>query len=132
MLMKSAQLTVLLLRVFLLRRSRWPRGLRHESTAARFLGLWVRIPQRGHGCRFFVNVVCCQVEVSAMGRPLVQRGPTECGVSECDREASEVLRPWPTGGCRAMKKKNATCFRYVLAIIRRKFVLHMQYQISQL
>jgi hypothetical protein len=28
-----------------------------------------------------VSVVCCQVEVSATGRSLVQRGSTECGVS---------------------------------------------------
>ena len=26
----------------------------------------------------FVNILCCQVEVSAIGRYLVQRGPTEC------------------------------------------------------
>ena len=37
-------------------------------------------------CREFC--VLCQVEVSALGRSLVQRSPTECGVSiECDREA---------------------------------------------
>jgi hypothetical protein len=30
-------------------------------------------------------VVCCQVQVSASGRFLVQRSSTECGVSECDR-----------------------------------------------
>ena len=34
-----------------------------------------------------VSVVCCHVEVSASGRSLVRRSPTECGVSECDREA---------------------------------------------
>jgi hypothetical protein len=28
-----------------------------------------------------------------------------CGVSECDREARKIRRPWPTGGCRAMEKK---------------------------
>jgi hypothetical protein len=33
-------------------------------------------------------VVCCHVEVSATGWSLVQRSPTECGVSEYDREAS--------------------------------------------
>jgi hypothetical protein len=27
-----------------------------------------------------VSVVCCEVEVSASGRSLVQRSPTECGV----------------------------------------------------
>jgi len=30
---------------------------------------------KGHGCLSFVNLVCCQVEVSAMGRSLVQRIP---------------------------------------------------------
>jgi hypothetical protein len=37
---------------------------------------------RGHGCMSLVSVVCCQVEVSAMGWSLVQRSPTECGVSK--------------------------------------------------
>jgi hypothetical protein len=37
-----------------------------------------------------MSVVCCQVEVSASGLSLVQRSPTECGVSKkCDREASK-------------------------------------------
>jgi hypothetical protein len=30
------------------------------------------------------------------------RNPTECGVSECYREASIMRRPWPTRGCCAM------------------------------
>jgi hypothetical protein len=45
--------------------------------------------RRGHGCLSLVSVVCCQVEVFATGWSLVQRSPTECGVSECDREASK-------------------------------------------
>jgi len=32
-----------------------------------------------------VNVVYCQVEVSATNRSLVQRSPAECGVSGCDQ-----------------------------------------------
>jgi len=51
-----------------------------------------------------VIVVCCQIEVSAMDRSLVQRSLTECGVSECDREASIMGRPWPTGGVLRHKK----------------------------
>jgi hypothetical protein len=39
---------------------------------------------------------CCKVEVSAMGRSLVQRSPIECDVSECDLETSPMRRPWPT------------------------------------
>ena len=44
--------------------------------------------RRGHGCLSLVIVVCCQVDVSAMGRSLVQSSPTDCGVSECDRGTS--------------------------------------------
>ena len=49
-----------------------------------------------------VRVVCCEVEVPATDRSLVQKSPTDCGVSECDREASIIRRPWPTGGCCAI------------------------------
>jgi len=35
-----------------------------------------------------VSFACCQAEVSEAGRSLVQRSPTECGVSKRDREAS--------------------------------------------
>ena len=38
---------------------------------------------RRHGCLSVVSVVCCQVEVSATDWSLVQRSPTECGVSLC-------------------------------------------------
>ena len=31
--------------------------------------------------------------------------PEECDVSEYDREASIMRRPWPTRGCCAMEKK---------------------------
>jgi hypothetical protein len=44
------------------------------------------------------------VEVSASGRSLVQRNLIEWGVSECDREASIVRRPRPTGGCWATEQ----------------------------
>jgi hypothetical protein len=43
-----------------------------------------------------VSVVCCQVEVSATVRSLVQRNPSECSVSECDlgikQRRSEAIR----------------------------------------
>ena len=52
--------------------------------------------RRGHGCVSLVSVMCCQVEVSATERSLVQRGPTECGVSECDCGTSTMRKPWPT------------------------------------
>jgi hypothetical protein len=62
-------------------RSQWPCGLRRGSSAVRLQGSWVRFPP-GHGCLSVVSVVCCQVEVSAMSWSLVQRSPTECGVSQ--------------------------------------------------
>jgi hypothetical protein len=55
--------------------SRWPRGLRRVSAACRLLGLRVRtLP----GTWMSLSCECCQVEVSATGRSLVQRSPTEC------------------------------------------------------
>ena len=53
-------------------------------------------------CLSLVSVVCRQAEVSASGSSLVHRSPTEGGVSECDRDALIMRRPWPTGGCRAI------------------------------
>jgi hypothetical protein len=83
-------------------RSQWPRGLRRVDL--RPLAYWDCgfESRRGHRCLSLVNVVCCQV--SASGWSLVQRSPTECGVSVCDREASIMRRPWPTGGCWAILK----------------------------
>jgi hypothetical protein len=60
---------------------------------------------RGHGCLSLVSAVFCQVEVSASARSLVQRIPTECGVFGCDREASIMRRPRPTGGCCSMERR---------------------------
>jgi hypothetical protein len=43
-----------------------------------------------------VSVVCCQVEGSATVRSLIQRRPTERGVSECDLETSTMRKTRPT------------------------------------
>jgi hypothetical protein len=48
--------------------------------------------------------MCCQVEVSAADRSLVQRRPTEYDVAECDLETSIMRMPRPTRGCRAMQQ----------------------------
>jgi len=56
-------------------------GLRRKSAAARLLRLWVRI--LSESWMSVVNVVCCQVEVSATSWSLVQRSPTDCGASLC-------------------------------------------------
>jgi hypothetical protein len=58
-------------------RCQWPRRQRLKSAAERLLGSWVRIPP-GHGYLSLVQCLCCQVEVSATGRSLAQRSPTDC------------------------------------------------------
>ena len=40
-------------------------------------------PKEFYGCLSVVSVVCCQAEVSAMGRSFVQRSPTDCGAKVC-------------------------------------------------
>jgi hypothetical protein len=60
-----------------------------------------------------VSVVCCQVEVSALGRLLVQRSPTDGCVVECDVETSRMRRSWPTGSfCAKNKQKPNIAFIY--------------------
>jgi len=80
--------------------------LKHRSAATHLLGLRVRIPPE-HGCLSLVSVVCFQVQVSASGWSLIQRNPTECGVSnECNFEPQKgeamtrkrVQAPWWGGG----------------------------------
>jgi len=67
------------------------------STFARLLRLRVRIPP-GSWISVYVSDVCCQVEVSASSRSLVQRSPNDYGESECDIEASITRWSWPSGG----------------------------------
>jgi hypothetical protein len=55
-----------------------------------------------------VSVACCQVEVSATGRPLVQRSPTECAVSKGGFETSKIRRP---KGNRGEKYVTACCYK---------------------
>ena len=74
-----------------------------RSAAARLLGLWVRIPPWAWMC---VCCECCVLSGSATSRSLVQRSPTDCGVSECYRESSTIRRPWPTGGLLRHGTKN--------------------------
>ena len=60
----------------------------------------------GGGCLSLVSVLCCQAEVTATGRSLVQRSTIECGVSECDLEMSTTRRPRPTRAVEPKKKKH--------------------------
>jgi len=73
----------------------WPRGLRRVSATAHLLGSCVRIPPATWMFVSFECRVCFLVEVSATGRSLVQRSPTECGVSNFDLETSTMRRSRP-------------------------------------
>ena len=79
----------------------WSCGQRFGSATCWDCGLNSR---QAHGRLPLVSVVCCQVEVSVTSWSFIQWSPTECGVSECDRKASIMRRPWLTKGCCAMKK----------------------------
>jgi len=52
--------------------------------------------RQGHGCLSLVSVVCCQVEITAKSRSLVQRSPAECDVSECYAETTTMRKPVPS------------------------------------
>jgi hypothetical protein len=61
------------------RRSQWPRGLRHElSSPARALGSWVRIPLKAW-MSAFILCLCCPVQVEALRRADPRPGSfTDC------------------------------------------------------
>jgi len=81
-----------------------PSGHAVEGVGLRLLACWDYgfESRRGHGCLSCVSVMCFQVEVYVMGWSLVQKSPTDCGVSACDPEALLVRSLWPTRGCCAM------------------------------
>jgi hypothetical protein len=81
-------------------RSQWPRGIRRGSGDSRLMGMRVRILEGGW--MFVMSVVCCQVEVSATSWSLVQRIPTDCGVSFCDIETWIMRRKCLVMGRSAM------------------------------
>ena len=84
-------------------RSQWPRGLRRRSAAARLLRSWVRIPPGAW--MFVVNVVCCQVDVSATGLSLIQRRPTACDASLCVIKKPRMRGKSPPRGCGKYNQK---------------------------
>jgi hypothetical protein len=86
-------------------RSQWSRGLRLRSASARLLRLWVRIQP---GAQMFVCCECCVLSGRGLCDELIIH-PKEsyrlwC-VVVCDLKTSWIRKPWPTGGCRAKKKK---------------------------
>jgi hypothetical protein len=65
--------------------------------------------------------VCVCGEISASDWSFGQRNPTECSVSELDREACIIRKPWPTRGCCAIERKyNLWSWRVATVRGRRK------------
>jgi len=106
------------------RRSQWLRGVRRRSAGTRVLELRVRIPPGA----WDVCLLCvlCVIRQSSLQRADADHwyrgGPTEYGVSECDRGTS-TIKSSPTTGCQAIKKNsrhltfNIRCnLRYVIWI----------------
>jgi hypothetical protein len=69
--------------------------LRRGSAAVCLLGVWI------------VSCGCCVLSRRGPFIGLITRSksPTDCAMSECDREASIIRGPWPTGGCCATEIK---------------------------
>jgi hypothetical protein len=77
-------------------RSRGPRdlGMGLRQLAFWDCGLESRVGGGGDVCLSLLSVVCCQVEVSATGRSVVQRSATERAcVIECDQVQHEPFTP---------------------------------------
>jgi hypothetical protein len=92
-------------------RSQSPRGLRRGSTAARLLGLWVRIPS---GAWMSVSCKCCVLSDRGLCVGLIIRPEESYRVwCVCDREASITKRPWLTRVYCAMNKNK---IMYILNI----------------
>ena len=86
--------------------SQRPCVLRHRSVAACLLGLRVQIPP-GHWCLCDVRVMCCQIYHSSRGdlsSVVCLSRLIECGLPECDREASILRKPLSTRGCCLMER----------------------------
>jgi hypothetical protein len=88
-------------------RAQWPRGLRCGSAAALLLGLQVRISPGA-----WMSVYVLSERSPATGWSFVQRSSTECGVSECDHEAS-AMRTRPTRAVQPWDEKKNCKFQRI-------------------
>jgi len=59
---------------------------------------------------------------------LSRGSPTECGVSECDREALTIRRPCSTTSCRAIGKKIIVYIHIYINKKVIKFIVYFNYE----
>jgi hypothetical protein len=93
------------------------------------LWFWVRVPP---GAWRVVSCECCVLSGRGLciGWSLVQRSPpTECGVSECNREVFIMKKSWPTRGCYTMKKELPVSYRlFVFYNSSNKWIINHHYR----
>jgi len=79
-----------------------PRGRAVKGVCVRPLACWRRgfDSRQGNGCLSLVGIVCCYVQSSALGRSIVRRSPTDCGISKCQSVRHCTIRI-----CRAKGEK---------------------------
>jgi hypothetical protein len=77
-----------------------------ERSTARFCGhlLTGIVGSNAAGGMDVCRVLCCLREVCATSWSLVQRSPTDCGVSVCDPETTRMRRSWSELGCCARER----------------------------
>jgi hypothetical protein len=84
-----------------------PRGRAVQDVVLRPLTCWDRkFEVTGGKDVCILSVLCCQVTVFASCLSLVQRIPTECGISECYLEALIMRRLWSNRDCCAVRRKD--------------------------
>jgi hypothetical protein len=110
---------------YITRRSQCSRGLRCGSVGVHLLE-WGFESRRGHRGLSYVTVVCFQVDSSGSVWSLVQRSPTECGVSECDCEASIMRGPWYCGGLSNWQKMQRCITVYMLTGFWDEIIVNVQ------
>jgi len=83
-------------------------NFRSQRTRAPKLGLRIRIPPV-HWYLSHVSVVCCQVDIFATGRSLIQRSCTKNGVSNCDPRTWR----WMSSNTKVVMPRRKTIMHYV-------------------
>jgi len=98
-----------------------PSGRDIKGVGLRPLAYWDRgfESNRGHGRLSVVSVVWCQIEVSAKSWSLVQRSPTDCGVSLCViyKKPSRIRRPRPTRGVIESREKTPKSWEIPMTLL---------------
>jgi len=90
-------------------RAAWDVGLGVLPLAFWDCGFEARL---GHGCVSLASVACCQVDVTATSRSLLQRRLADPGVSVCDLESATIRCCYAS----RLASCQQTCMTYTIAV----------------